>query len=181
MLVSHSGNSVTTLAFSREKVVFAGIACSRNHNEAAWFRQPAALDGVHLRSWTPGGLLPQPSAPWTPLPDNAGRCTPMHAVDCRWMHLVATATDPLATLLTQLTNPGDQVTTLLPTHTWPPGSGGSWNRTSEPVRSRHGCGGNGQFRRAALPMAPRRAFRNTNLPDRPIPVQASTIGQSSPS
>jgi hypothetical protein len=33
----------------------------------------------------------------------------------------AVATDPLATLLTQVTNPLDQVTTLLPMATWPRG------------------------------------------------------------
>src|SRR5216684_4285241 len=35
------------------------------------------------------------------------------------------------TLLTQVTNPLDQVPTLLPTGIWPTGSGGSWNRKSE--------------------------------------------------
>src|SRR5712692_6697386 len=61
--------------------------------------------------------------------------------------LLTQVTNPLATLLTQVTNPLDQVPTLLPMATWPPGSGGSWDRNPGPVRSRRGCAGNGQFRR----------------------------------
>ena len=71
------------------------------------------------------------------LPDNGRRCMPMRDVGGRWMS-PATAADPLATLLTQVTNPLDQVPTLLPTDIWSRGSGGSSDRIPNLVRSRHG-------------------------------------------
>jgi hypothetical protein len=82
---------------------------------------------VHPRSCTPCVLPPSPSTPWTPLPDIGGHCTPLEDVDCRWVS-PATAAGALATLLTQVTNPGDQVPTLSPTDIWPRGSRGSRDR-----------------------------------------------------
>src|SRR6266849_7066148 len=64
------------------------------------------------------------------------------------------AADPLATLLTQVTNPLDQVTTLLPTDIWTRGSRGSWDRKLKSVPWGHGGAGNGHYRHAITEMQP---------------------------